>query len=184
MRQVLLVAGILITASAAFATKAAVHIGSGDLAISVDSSVGPGGRRAAELFVRQARERSGVDVRLADRRPPPAMFWHCRLAPAPATQPAGRLEGTDGFRLNTVPATSRRLELSSETPSGFVAGMGELMRLCEYRPGSLLIPQVTEREQPAMPVRGMYFATHFGNFYDAAPLTRSTPSSRTSPCGG
>ncbi len=50
-----------------------------------------------------------------------------------------------------------------------MAGVGKLLRLGRYSPGKLELPKLRLASSPAMPVRGMYFASHFGNFYEVAP---------------
>jgi hypothetical protein len=57
-----------------------------------------------------------------------------------------------------------------QSPSGVVAGLGRLLRLARYSDGSMEIPVLTMSDSPRLPVRGIYFATHFNNFYHVAPL--------------
>jgi hypothetical protein len=77
---------------------------------------------------------------------------------------------TDGFHLETRPDAEGRMFIVGQSPSGVVAGVGRLLRLARYADGSLTIPAVSLTDAPKMPVRGIYFATHFNNFYHVAPL--------------
>lgn len=55
------------------------------------------------------------------------------------------------------------------------AAVGKLLRLCMFDGVGGFVPPAagtTVDHTPAKPVRGMYFATHFYNFYHAAPMER------------
>ena len=57
-----------------------------------------------------------------------------------------------------------------QNPRGVVAGLGKLLRISQMTPGVVAVPAVTLTEAPALPIRGVYIATHFHNFYHSAPL--------------
>ena len=54
--------------------------------------------------------------------------------------------------------------------SGAYAGLGRLLRLSRFDGRGGFLPFVGERGlRPQNAIHGMYFASHFGNFYEAAP---------------
>lgn len=73
----------------------------------------------------------------------------------------------DGYYLKI---NSSEIVLSSQNAGGAVAGLGRLLRLMEFSEFGVTIPTMTLVENPAMTVRGIYFATHFNNYYECAPI--------------
>jgi hypothetical protein len=65
--------------------------------------------------------------------------------------------GGEGFTIAGGPSGGVRVIAAGER--GLLYGLGKLLRTPAWRGGSA----------PASPVRGIYFASHFGNFYEAAP---------------
>ncbi len=55
-------------------------------------------------------------------------------------------------------------------PNGLLYGAGAWLRGLKYGQGSFAHGPWRGISSPATPLRGMYFATHFGNYYDEAPL--------------
>lgn len=53
---------------------------------------------------------------------------------------------------------------------GLLYGAGKLLRTSRLRPGRFEPGTWRGRSAPALPVRGIYFATHFHNFYHDAPI--------------
>jgi len=49
-------------------------------------------------------------------------------------------------------------------------GLGRLLRMMDLDNPGLYCPIVTKREHPAGKERGVYFATHFNNWYESAPF--------------
>lgn len=132
----------------------------GDLGVIYAENATPPVRRAAHLFSAEISHRCGF-------APPVgtignAYTLHLTVEPN-ALRP-------DGFTLKTQPDAEGRLFVIGQSPSGVVAGVGTLLRLIHYSNGALELPQVTLTDAPALPVRGIYFATHFFNFYHVAPL--------------
>lgn len=131
-------------------------------------------RKAAALLAARIERRTGirVPVAAAESRYTLAigtssgpLLEQYRSAHGPEPKP-----GTDGFHIATEPDASGRMYVVGESGSGVVAGVGQLLRLMRYREGAVEVPRLAMTDAPALPVRGIYFATHFGNFYHVAPL--------------
>ncbi|MCE5218357.1 discoidin domain-containing protein, partial [bacterium] len=132
--------------------------------------------RAAELFQAEVKRRTGLEVPIGGA---PAGEASLTLGTAETCAEArafreGHAElrsmGADAFHLATVPDSQHRLFVLGESPGGVVAGVGKLLRACRYAPGELTMPGLSLTDTPRLPVRGIYFATHFFNFYHVAPL--------------
>ncbi|MHB1456792.1 MAG: discoidin domain-containing protein [Armatimonadota bacterium] len=145
------------------------------LAIRVLGGVDTVEWHASEILARTIKERTGIDVQMengsntaytivvgtqSDYEIREYSFDHQEVLSLK----------NDGFYINTEPDEYGRLYIIGDTPSGAVAGIGKLLRISQYADNSLSIPSKIIISNPEMPVRGMYFATHFGNFYEAAPL--------------
>jgi hypothetical protein len=141
-----------------------LRVKQGELRVVAGEAATPVERRAVELFTAEVRRRTGLDVAIGDKSP--AKYT---LVIGTAKSRAIKLE-TDGFHLATTPDEKGRLYVTGQSPSGVMAGIGKLLRLSRYANGALEIPRLTLTDNPQMPVRGMYFATHFHNFYHIAPI--------------
>jgi hypothetical protein len=80
--------------------------------------------------------------------------------------------GEEGFRIED--GAAQEVLITGNDPLGLLHGIGKLLRTAEYewdsdergfRPGAWRGTSL-----PARKVRGMYFATHFRNFYHRAPI--------------
>ncbi len=80
--------------------------------------------------------------------------------------------GEEGYRI--LDGAPQELVIAGNDPLGLLYGIGKLLRTAEYEwndggrgfhPGAWRGTSVPERK-----VRGMYFATHFRNFYHRAPI--------------
>lgn len=138
-------------------TFQAFAIDPGALRLVLDDRASPVERRVADLFTAEVGRRTGRGLAAADG---PDVAYSLVLR----TDKSSGLEA-DGLRLATAPDAEGRLFVTGESPSGLVAGVGKLLRMSRYAPGSITIPAVKLEEAPKMPVRGMYFATHFHNFW-------------------
>lgn len=147
-----------------------------DLAVVVGEEATPPERRAAELLAAEIAKRTGVRPHLgasAGARRTLVIGTPSSgkaLAEFAAADP--RVAGLtgDGYVLTTQAKPDGRLFVVGRTPGGVVAGVGRLLRLMRYGEGRLEIPEADLADSPDLPVRGIYFATHFGNFYHVAPL--------------
>ena len=93
--------------------------------------------------------------------------------------------GEEGYRI--LDGAPQELVITGNNPLGLLHGIGKMLRTADYewenngggfRPGAWRGTSVPERK-----VRGMYFATHFRNFYHRAPSRKSKPISKTWRCG-
>jgi hypothetical protein len=75
--------------------------------------------------------------------------------------------GKDAFRISH-PA-SGRVRIVGDDERGLLYGIGKFLRTNVYRKGSVHLGDWTGTSVPESPVRGIYFATHFHNFYQEAP---------------
>jgi len=148
----------------------------GELAIAVGEQASPAEARAAARVARDVQRRTGIAVAVG---PMPTARYTLVAGTAAAGATArdrasslapDSLPGPDGFRLDTTPDAEGRLLVLGQSPSGVVAGLGEFLRQCHYAEGALTISRATLTSTPRLPVRGIYLATHFHNFYHVAPL--------------
>jgi hypothetical protein len=66
----------------------------------------------------------------------------------------------------------RTLTLCGADGHGVLYGLGHVLRQLELEPARAPMPMVRETRTPAVYNRGVYFATHFNNYYESAPLAR------------
>ena len=77
--------------------------------------------------------------------------------------------GADSFRISGPPAGP--VVVSGGDGRGLIYGVGKLLRTSSFQDGRCALSPWRGSEAPRCPVRGMYFATHFGNYYESAPLS-------------
>ncbi len=152
-----------------------LKVADGELAIHVLGGVDTVEWHAAEIFTRTVKDRTGIDVQIGSN---PQTVYTIVIGTQSDYeireysfnhQEVLKLKN-DGYFINTEPDNHGLIYVIGDTPSGAVAGIGKLLRISQYAKNMLSIPSVNIISNPNMPVRGMYFATHFGNFYEAAPL--------------
>ncbi len=73
----------------------------------------------------------------------------------------------DGYYLKI---DSSEIVLFSRNAGGAAAGLGRLLCLMDFSKPAITVPNMTLVENPAMTIRGIYFATHFNNYYECAPI--------------
>jgi len=127
-------------------------------AIRVDYEGGPDNivERAIELFTERSAERSRVPVTRAG-----TADLILRLG-------LDATIGAEGFRI--AQAAGNVIELTGNDPRGLLYGVGKFARGCRFGDGAIEPSSWRGVSVPARPVRGIYFATHFGNYYEAAPV--------------
>jgi len=113
-------------------------------------------RRIAELFQRQVQQRCQAKVLVTGESPPKV-----ELAIEPGI-------GAEGFAIAGGPAGGVRIVGNDER--GLLYGVGKFLRSSRYDQGGFTPGAWRGRSVPEKPVRGIYFATHFHNFYHDAPI--------------
>lgn len=116
-------------------------------------------RNIAEVFKRQVHQRCTAKV-VAD-------------GAANAAQLALELAvvkdlGEDEFRIEARAAGGVRI--TGQSAQGLVAGVGKFLRTSRYDQGGFTPGEWRGTSVPTRHARGIYFATHFHNFYHEAPI--------------
>jgi hypothetical protein len=109
--------------------------------------------RVVSIFARTVRER--CDVALEDAGP---------LTVTLAREPG---IGPEGFRIEDA---ADGVRIAGDDERGLVYGIGKLLHEGRYAPGRFTPGPWRGASVPAKPVRGIYFASHFHNWYHDAPL--------------
>ncbi|HQK93438.1 MAG TPA: discoidin domain-containing protein [Armatimonadota bacterium] len=138
--------------------------------VEVAPGAGPVEHRAAELFSRCVMDRTGKALARSS-----SASTRCTITIGRADAQLPRFVvdrdlRADGYRILAQPTHRGRVYVAGQSPSGVVAGVGALLRAMAFEPGAIRIPEMDLCDAPELPVRGIYFATHFGNFYHVAPL--------------
>ncbi len=76
--------------------------------------------------------------------------------------------GCESFRIERP--DSRSVRIVGNDDRGLLYGVGKFLRTCRFGDGELELGDWQGTSVPQMAVRGMYFATHFHNFYHDAPI--------------
>lgn len=74
--------------------------------------------------------------------------------------------GSEGFSITDTP--SGAVEIIGNEERGLLYGVGKFLRTSSYDNG-FVVSAWRGTSVPQCPVRGIYFAVHFNNFYEAAP---------------
>lgn len=120
--------------------------------------VGPRVAACRELLARKIGARSGLGVRAA----PNAAAAQVVLGIDPT------VAGPEGYRIAGAPGEAVRV--LGHDGRGLVYGIGKLLRSSHLAPGVFAPGPWRGESTPVKPVRGMYFASHFHNFYHDAPV--------------
>jgi hypothetical protein len=75
--------------------------------------------------------------------------------------------GKEGFRIEDM---AGGVHIVGNDPRGLLYGVGKFLRSNTYHQGSLTLGDWRGTSVPEEPFRGMYFATHFFNWYHEAPI--------------
>ncbi len=78
-----------------------------------------------------------------------------------------RSEGPEAYRIS---GTSSRLEIAGGDDSGILYGLGRLLHTSSFTAAGFTPGNWRGHSSPASPMRGVYLASHFNNFYEVAPL--------------
>ena len=76
--------------------------------------------------------------------------------------------GREGFRIEAPEPAAIRI--TGNDHRGLLYGVGKFLRMSRYREQEFIPAAWTGVEVPEKEVRGAYFATHYQNFYHAAPM--------------
>jgi hypothetical protein len=117
--------------------------------------------KAGELLARKIRHRSGLVVRTVPVRGKASVTVTLGVAPG---------IGAQGFRIEDGPGGVIRI--LGDDGRGAIYGVGKLLRTSRFEKGRFVPGAWRGTSVPAKPVRGMYFATHFHNFYHDAPVEK------------
>jgi hypothetical protein len=112
--------------------------------------------RIVNVFVRQVQEHCEAKVITTDDSP-----HAIELALAPGI-------GAEGFRIEVRPGGGVRIVGNDER--GLLYGTGKFLRTSRYDQGGFTPGTGRGTSVPQKPVRGIYFATHFHNYYHEAPV--------------
>ncbi len=112
--------------------------------------------KAREVFMRHVSERSGAQVVSTGR---------AELTVALSVDPG---VGPEGFAITG--GTNGSVRIVGNDVRGLYYGVGAYLRTCRYAPSGFIGSPWRGTSAPAMSVRGIYFATHFHNFYHDAPV--------------
>jgi len=113
-------------------------------------------RRITEVFQRQVEQRCHAKVVTSGDSP-----LKVELAIEPGI-------GTEGFAITDGQAGGVRIVGNDDR--GLLYGVGKFLRTSRYDRGGFTPGAWRGRSVPEKPVRGIYFATHFHNFYHDAPI--------------
>ena len=112
--------------------------------------------KAAEMLKRHVKERTGIEV---------------------ATAPKGQIIldirpgiGVQGFAIEDAPGGA--VALVGNDARGLIYGVGKFLRTSRFDDGCFTPSAWRGTSVPKRPVRGIYFASHFFNFYHAAPIEK------------
>ena len=113
--------------------------------------------KAAEVLEREISERCGTNGRANGGA------VRILLAICPGA-------GTEGFTIRN--GANGSIVIEGHDERGLVYGIGKFLRGCRMRPGEFVPSPWRGSSRPEKPVRAMYFATHFHNFYHDAPVEK------------
>jgi len=126
--------------------------------VVLPGEAGPEMLKIAEVFGRQVSERCGARVTTNGEAP-----LRVELAIRPGI-------GREGFSINKVEAGTIRI--TGNDTRGVLYGVGKFLRTSRFDAGGLTPSAWEGTSVPQKPVRGIYFATHFHNFYHDAPVEK------------
>jgi hypothetical protein len=124
--------------------------------VELCGAVAPVAQKAVELLQREIAERC------------PARRTDASRAASRIVLAIDQSLGQEGFRIAAVSAAEVRIW--GECPRGLIYAVGKFLRGCHFGPAGFVPSAWRGISVPEKPVRGMYFATHFHNFYHEAPL--------------
>lgn len=70
----------------------------------------------------------------------------------------------------SIAGKGRKYTISASDSRGLLYGLGRMLHQSSFDDGKFFPGQVCGAARPEKAVRGIYFATHFGNYYESAPI--------------
>lgn len=125
------------------------------ICIRVSDDANPVTTKAADILARGIEERSGAHIQ-ADNKD----CFQISLS-------IDHSIGTESYGISDTPDGG--VGITGGDGLGLLYGVGKFLRSSEYG-GGFVPGRWRGRSAPECPVRGMYFAVHFNNFYEAAPV--------------
>lgn len=120
--------------------------------LTIVAEGGPAAERVAAILA----DRVGERISLAPETPAPGGAAAVTVVLDPSADPR------DGYRLE---AGAQGARLVAATVTGLLAGAGELLRASAFEGDRWTLPELAVSRRPDLPIRPIYFATHFGNWY-------------------
>ena len=124
--------------------------------LSIPEKASPVVSRIGEVFARQVARRCPARVVASGSSP---------LVVALAVEPG---IGAEGFRIEDRPGGG--VKIVGDDARGLLYGAGKFLRASRYERDGFVPGSWRGSSVPWKPVRGVYFATHFHNFYHEAPV--------------
>ena len=124
--------------------------------VEVEGDVAPLARKARELMAREIGKRSGLEARAGGDAE-----FRVLLAVRAGV-------GPEGFRIED--AADGAVRIAGNDARGLLYGAGRFLRGSRFDQGAFRPGGWRGSSAPAREVRGIYFATHFHNFYHEAPV--------------
>ena len=115
-------------------------------------------KNIVSVFARQVQQRCGAEVIIQGN------------APLTVSIKIDSSIGKEGFRITEH--HSGGIEVAGHNELGVLYGLGKLLRTSRYSEGGFVPGSWRGESIPEKPVRGIYFATHFHNFYHDAPVEK------------
>ncbi|MCO5241098.1 MAG: hypothetical protein M9904_13690 [Chitinophagaceae bacterium] len=109
-----------------------------------------------EIFITRLRERGNIEVSKSKNLPLKIVF---------------KIEegiGKEGFSITD--GENGEVTITGNDERGLLYGVGKLLRISEYTSGGFKVGQWRGTSIPQKKIRGIYWATHFYNYYQNAPI--------------
>ena len=70
----------------------------------------------------------------------------------------------------SISGKGKKYNIAASDSHGFLYGLGSMLHRSSFDDGKFFPGQVCGTSSPEKAIRGIYFATHFGNYYESAPI--------------
>lgn len=130
---------------------------------------------AVDLFAARWKERTRVPLRRATPKGSRAWELFAGTTADPRLRAALESAGVplpEKAQAYSLATEGKRVIVCGADGRGVLYGLGHLLRQLNLEAGRAPLPVLRETRAPAVYNRGVYFATHFNNYYETAPLDR------------